>query len=101
MASIDWSNDQKEIMADVGYERSEPVQPNVDMVNHPPHYTQGGIECIDAIRAALGKDGFMAFCQGQMLKYTWRFQHKGKALEDIHKAEFYSERLRRELETGD
>ena len=25
---------------------------NVDMVNHPSHYTQGGIECIDALKAA-------------------------------------------------
>ena len=27
-------------------------EPNVDMVNHPVHYTQGGIECIDALKAA-------------------------------------------------
>ena len=27
-------------------------EPNVDMVNHPSHYTQGGIECIDALKAA-------------------------------------------------
>ena len=25
---------------------------NVDMANHPSHYTQGGIECIDALKAA-------------------------------------------------
>ena len=27
-------------------------EPNVDIVNHPVHYTQGGIECIDALKAA-------------------------------------------------
>ena len=27
-------------------------EPNVDMVNHPSHYTQGGIECIDVLKAA-------------------------------------------------
>ena len=27
-------------------------EPNIDMVNHPSHYTQGGIECIDALKAA-------------------------------------------------
>ena len=27
-------------------------EPDVDMVNHPSHYTQGGIECIDALKAA-------------------------------------------------
>lgn len=26
----------------------------MDNVNHPEHYTSGGIECIDAIRASLG-----------------------------------------------
>ena len=25
-----------------------------DMVNAPPHYTQGGIECIDAMKSAFG-----------------------------------------------
>lgn len=96
---LSWLSDQNEIMADAGYERSEPVQrQEVDMVNHPPHYTQGGIECIDAIRAALGRDGFIAFCQGQIIKYTWRCQHKGKALEDIQKSDFYSQRLKKELE---
>nr|DAD75808.1 MAG TPA: nucelotide kinase [Siphoviridae sp. ct37J14] len=27
---------------------------NTDMVNHPSHYTQGGIECIDALKAVYG-----------------------------------------------
>jgi colicin import membrane protein len=39
------------------------------MVNHPPHYTQGAVECIDAIRAALGPERFAGFCQGCILKY--------------------------------
>ena len=26
---------------------------NVDMVNHPPHYKKNGIECIEAIKAAV------------------------------------------------
>lgn len=28
----------------------------IDMVNHPPHYAQGGIECIDAMEAMLEDD---------------------------------------------
>ena len=28
-----------------------------DNVNHPPHYNQAGIECLDAIEAATG-EGF-------------------------------------------
>lgn len=41
-----------------------------DEVNHPSHYTNGDIECIDAIRAALGKEGFIAYCRGNAIKYN-------------------------------
>ena len=41
--------------------------PKSDMVNSPPHYNQGGIECIDAIEAALGKEGFRAYCRGNAI----------------------------------
>jgi hypothetical protein len=63
-----------------------------DMVNSPPHYNQGDIECIDAIEAALGHDGFKAYCRGNILKYSWRSEHKG-GLQDIEKARWYLERL--------
>ena len=52
--------------ADVGYETDNRF-PTADYVNNPPHYTHGNIECIDAIRAALGKEGFMAFCRGNSI----------------------------------
>jgi hypothetical protein len=61
-----------------------------DMVNHPPHYTQGGVECIDAIRAALGEDGFRAYCRGNALKYLWRAGLKGDEAEDLAKAAWYA-----------
>lgn len=54
----------------------------------PQHYQQGGIECIDAIRAALGPAGFAAYCHGNILKYTWRYRHKN-GLEDLKKAQVY------------
>ena len=59
-----------------------------DNVNHPSHYTSGGVECIDGIRAALGKEGFEAHCQGCVLKYAWRYKHKG-GVEDLKKAQVY------------
>jgi hypothetical protein len=68
-----------------------------DLINHPPHYTQGGIECIDAIRAALGHDGFVAFLRGQVIKYQWRLGLKGAAAEDAGKARWYAARLEAEL----
>ena len=59
-----------------------------DCVNHPPHYTQGEIECIDAIRAALGPVGFQDYCRGNVIKYLWRWRQKG-GLEDLEKARVY------------
>jgi hypothetical protein len=75
---------------------SQPVGGGSDATN-PEHYKQGGVECIDAIEAALGKAGFKGYCQGNAIKYLWRHQHKGKAVEDLKKAEWYSARLREEL----
>jgi len=63
-----------------------------DMVNAPPHYTAGDIECIDAIRAALGPQGFRAFCRGNAIKYNWRSSLKN-GLEDIQKARWYMDKL--------
>ena len=54
----------------------------------PAHYQQGDVECIDALRSALGKEGFESYCQGNILKYCWRFRHKGGA-EDLKKAQIY------------
>lgn len=62
-----------------------------DMVNHPPHY-QGKVECIDAIEAALGPEGFVAYCRGNALKYSFRAGRKGDAAQDIHKALWYAAR---------
>ena len=60
-----------------------------DNINHPAHYCQGGIECIDVIRAALGDDGCKAFCLGNALKYLYRARYKGRQEEDIAKANWY------------
>ena len=71
--------------------------PPVDMVNHPPHYqSDNGVECIDAIRAALGRDGFVAYAKGNCIKYLWRDKHD--QLEDMKKAAWYLERAIKEME---
>ena len=64
-----------------------------DPVNSPAHYTQGNIEAIDAIAAALGRDGFVAFLRGQVIKYTWRLGLKDAALQDAQKAAWYQAKL--------
>lgn len=63
-----------------------------ETVNNPRHYTQGGIECIDAIQAALTPEEFRGFCKGNALKYTWRELHKGGD-ESLAKAHWYLDRL--------
>lgn len=69
-----------------------------DMVNHPQHYTQGGIECIDALKAAtVGKRGIEAVCVANIIKYLWRYEEKN-GVEDVCKAKWYIERLLKELE---
>jgi len=63
-----------------------------DPVNHPPHYKQGDIECIDAIQSALTPEEFRGYCKGNALKYIWRERHKGQD-ESLKKAIWYLERI--------
>jgi len=59
-----------------------------DPVNHPSHYTRGAVESIDAIKSALGDEGFIDFCIGNCMKYTFRWRHKN-GIEDLQKAAWY------------
>ena len=59
-----------------------------DAVNHPQHYTKGGVECIDAIRASMTTEAFAGYCKGNVLKYVWRYESKG-GIEDLQKAAVY------------
>lgn len=75
-------------------QRDETIGTDLDAdVNHPDHYTQGEIECIDAIESALGTEGFKAFLRGQILKYTWRLERKDNAVKDACKAQWYLHKL--------
>ena len=59
-------------------------------VDKPFHYNHsGGIECIEYIKQVLGKDGFIAYCRGNVMKYNHRAFYKGNPTEDIAKAEQY------------
>ena len=59
-----------------------------DNVNRPAHYTQGGIECIDAMISAFGKEAVKTYCRINAFKYLWRSEHKNHT-EDIRKAIWY------------
>ena len=73
-----------------------------DPVNHPSHYTTGGIECIDALNAMM--QGYKTADTGalawQIVKYIWRAPLKGNMAQDIRKAKFYLDRLLAKVEGG-
>lgn len=58
-----------------------------DPVNHPAHYTShpSGVECITITE-------HMGFCIGNAIKYLWRADEKGNAIEDLQKARWYIDR---------
>lgn len=61
-----------------------------DAVAKPLHYNHsGGVECIDYIKQVLGKEGFVAYCRGNVMKYNHRAFYKGNPTEDMKKAEAY------------
>lgn len=71
-----------------------------DPVNSPDHYTAGGIETIDYLRAKLSPEEFRGFLLGNALKYLSRAGKKGDALTDCRKARWYVEELIASHETG-
>ena len=84
-------------------EYSESVVPFVsvedsDPVNRPPHYTAGGIECIDAIKASMSTEAFLGFLKGNVQKYMWRYEKKVAPVEDLKKAQWYLSKLIEEQE---
>lgn len=66
---------------------------NADMVNRPPHYNKGRVECIDAIETATSDlSGIEAVCTANAIKYLWRWKQKN-GTEDLKKARWYIEHL--------
>jgi hypothetical protein len=73
--------EQHEVITD----RTEFIMP--DPVNHPAHYTTGGIETIDFIEAK-----GLSYNLGNVVKYITRADHKGNKVEDLMKARWYLDR---------
>jgi hypothetical protein len=64
-----------------------------DVVNSPSHYNSGGIECIDAIEDSMSSIAFKGYLKGNVQKYLWRYEMKGKPAEDLKKAQWYLAKL--------
>lgn len=87
------TDDELTVTLDTGH-----VSNTHDTVNHPAHYNQGEVECIEAIKSAtINKTGIEAVCVGNVIKYLWRYEEKG-GVESVKKAKWYLERLIKELE---
>jgi hypothetical protein len=56
------------------------------------------VECIEAIKSAtVGKKGIEAVCVANVIKYLWRYEEKGKPLQDVQKAKWYLDKLLNEI----
>ncbi len=65
---------------------------SIDMINHPPHYAGGKVECIEFAEQ-------LGFCMGNAFKYVWRSGKKGgaeKEIEDLQKALWYVRRAKKQ-----
>ena len=69
-----------------------------DVVNQPPNYGNGRIECIEYMRDNMDHMMFMGYLEGNAKKYMHRYRYKGKPVEDLRKAKWYLEYLIKEME---
>jgi len=68
-----------------------------DPIKSPDHYTAGGMEVIDILRAKLTTAQFEGYLLGNVLKYLFRYQLKGSPKEDLGKARVYLDWLIKEV----
>ena len=79
---------------DLGLNLQAKVPVSDDPVNHPKHYKKGNKECIDVIKDSLTEEEFKGYLKGCNIKYMWRYEYKGKPLEDLDKAAWYLGKLK-------
>jgi hypothetical protein len=89
-----------EIASAVRVVKKKPPVTITDDVNHPVHYNNSKIECIEAIEAMLSETEFEGYVRGNVMKYVWRFKYKD-GVKDLKKAKWYLERLIAALDTAE
>lgn len=77
----------------VVYEKWENGVKVTDAVNHPAHYTSGGIETIDYMEAKATVEEFCGHLRLTTIKYLSRTGLKDDALQDLEKAAWYLNKL--------
>jgi alanine-alpha-ketoisovalerate/valine-pyruvate aminotransferase len=73
------------------------IRKTSDPVMKPDHYNNGAIEAIEAIKASMPENEFRGYLKGNALKYLWRYDYKGKPIEDLRKCKWYVDRLIQEV----
>lgn len=72
------------------------IKTNNDAIN-PSHYTVGGIETIDFMKAKSTHEEFCGHLRLTAIKYLSRAGHKDDAIQEYKKAQWYINRLIEEL----
>lgn len=83
----DWDIEQTEKESE-SLSTANKIKTKSDLVLHPNHYTDNGIECIDYIKERLTWEEFRGYLKGNVIKYLHRERFKGGS-QDIEKATVY------------
>lgn len=67
-------------------------------VNHPTHYNQDGMECIDEMILVFGVEAVKHFCVCNAWKYRYR-ANKKNGEEDLEKANWYINKFKELIES--
>ena len=86
-------DEDSELWEDESLEDIIARQDEEDMVGAPRHYNTGNIECIDAIEESMSSVAFKGYLKGNCMKYLWRYDYKGKQVQDLQKAGWYLNKL--------
>lgn len=65
----------------------------MEVINRPAHYTAGGLEAQDVMRAKLTEIEWQGYLKGSCLKYLLRANFKEEHDTDIRKAAWFMARL--------
>ena len=84
---------EKDYSHDVSYENER----KHNNVHSPSHYMHGKKETIDVIQDCMTDDEYHGYLKGNVLKYVSRYKFKGEPLQDLEKAQWYLNRLIKEV----
>lgn len=59
-----------------------------DVVNHPKHYENCSLECIEMMEIVFGSMAVINFCLCNAFKYIWGYKNKS-GIVDLDKAKWY------------